>query len=67
MVTITRYESGTCIWCLKQGEGLAAEFKDGLKGFVCKKCFWAAIRVRAERNGANKAAGESDAKLRVPA
>ena len=48
MVTIIRYEAATCIWCLEAAEGVQAEFKDGLKGFLCRRHFWQALKVRSE-------------------
>jgi hypothetical protein len=50
MVTVTNFAERTCIWCTaEKKEGVEAEFKDGLKGFLCKSCFWRAVRVRAEK------------------
>jgi hypothetical protein len=49
MVMINRSGEGTCIWCVKFGDGVDVEFKDGLKGFTCKSCFWKALKVRTEK------------------
>jgi hypothetical protein len=49
MVTITKVDTGKCIWCLENAEGVQAQFKDGLSGFFCKKHFWQAMQVRGER------------------
>lgn len=46
-VTINQYTTGTCIWCRQTDEGVQAQFKDGLSGFLCKKDFWAALKARA--------------------
>jgi hypothetical protein len=46
MVTIKRYGEDTCAWCMERGEGVQAEFQDGLKGFFCKRDFWSAVKAR---------------------
>ena len=51
LVSILRIGSCKCIWCMKGSEyGLDVEFKDGLSGSLCKKCFWTALRVRAVKD-----------------
>lgn len=62
LVAIMRMEKGTCVWCTKPSDdGLVVEFKDGLTGCLCRRCFWAALKVRAEKTGrgvtTNSAAG----------
>ena len=47
MLTITSYGEGQCIWCRAHGEGVQANFKDGLTGFLCRKHFWEALKVRS--------------------
>jgi len=49
MLTITEYGEGQCAWCLAQGEGVQANFKDGLTGFLCRKHFWEALKARSEK------------------
>lgn len=46
MVTLKRFGEGTCIWCTKRTEGVEAEFKDGLVGFLCKRDLFSALKVR---------------------
>lgn len=51
MLTIQTYGTGKCVWCRKNAEGVQAEFRDGFKGFLCRKDFWRALKVRAEATG----------------
>lgn len=47
MVTITRQGQDICIWCTQRTDGVYAEFQDGLlRGFLCRKHFWAAMQIR---------------------
>ncbi len=49
LVTINNLSSGVCIWCCqKSDDAVEAEFRDGLKGFLCRKHFWDALKARAE-------------------
>lgn len=48
MVTIVAVTTDKCMWCLENVEGVKAHFKDGLGGFLCKKHFWQALKVRTE-------------------
>jgi hypothetical protein len=57
MGTIIRYGEGKCVWCCQTTEGVEATFKDGLKGFLCKKDFWAAVKARSELKESNDAEG----------
>lgn len=49
MLTIKSYGEGTCVWCLSKNEGVQADFKDGLTGFLCRKHFWEALKSRSEQ------------------
>lgn len=50
LVTINSLTSGTCIWCCqKTDDAVDATFKDGLKGTLCRKHFWDALKARAEQ------------------
>ena len=50
LVTIKNLTSGTCIWCCqKSDEVVDVEFRDGLKGTLCRKDFWVALKSRAEQ------------------
>lgn len=54
LASIKRYGAGACVWCTKRGDGVDAEFVDGLKGFLCKGCLIRALKVRsgtAEQKG----------------
>ena len=48
MLTITKYGEGQCVWCRVQGEGVVANFQDGLTGFLCRKHLWEALKARSE-------------------
>jgi len=49
LVTINKLTSGTCIWCChKTNDAVDASFKDGLKGTLCRKHFWEALKSRSE-------------------
>jgi hypothetical protein len=56
MLTIEGYGTGTCIWCRQESEGVQAEFRDGLTGFLCRKHFWQALRIRSD-SSASRATG----------
>ena len=47
MVTITGFTEGKCVWCCHTGEGVHVAFQDGLKGFLCKRDFWSALKARS--------------------
>ena len=47
MVTITGFTEGKCVWCCQTGEGVHVSFQDGLKGFLCKRDFWSALKARS--------------------
>jgi hypothetical protein len=48
LVTISRYTSGTCVWCCKQtDDGVEAQFQDGLSGFLCWPDFKKAVKARS--------------------
>lgn len=64
MVTITAFTEGKCVWCLKRAEGVHAEFKDGLIGFLCRKHFWQALQMRAERTPADTPTPKSTSSTR---
>lgn len=49
MVTITSASEGKCVFCCTQTEGVTADFKDGLKGFLCWKDFRAAVKARTPK------------------
>ena len=50
LVTINSLTSGTCIWCCqKTDDAVDATFKDGLKGTLCRKHFWEAMKARSEK------------------
>ena len=50
IVTINNLASGTCIWCCqKSDDAVDVTFRDGLKGTLCRKHFWDALRSRAEQ------------------
>ena len=49
MLTITKYGEGQCVWCRIQGEGVVANFNDGLTGFLCRKHLWEALKARSEQ------------------
>ena len=46
MLTIKSYGEGQCVWCRVHGEGVVANFNDGLTGFLCRKHFWEALKAR---------------------
>ena len=47
MVSVKRYGDGTCMWCTQnEVEGVEAEFRQGLAGFFCKRCFRSAVKLR---------------------
>lgn len=46
MVTIEKCSEGRCMFCFQDREGVQAAFADGLRGFLCQKHFWQAVRVR---------------------
>ncbi|HUG68399.1 MAG TPA: hypothetical protein VMM76_11670 [Pirellulaceae bacterium] len=49
LVTINRVSSGSCIWCCPTtGDAVDASFTDGLKGTLCRKHFWEALKSRSE-------------------
>ena len=48
MVTIQSFTEGKCIWCRQTTEGVQVQFQDGLKGFLCKRDFWSALKARTE-------------------
>ena len=48
MVTIHSFTEGKCIWCRQTTEGVQFQFQDGLKGFLCKRDFWSALKARTE-------------------
>lgn len=54
MLTIINYGTGHCMWCLVETEGVQAEFRDGLKGFLCRKHFWQALKIRSELSADQK-------------
>lgn len=47
MLKIQQCRTGRCIWCLEETEVVEAEFSDGLKGLLCKKHVWQALKVRS--------------------
>lgn len=47
MVTIEKCCEGRCMFCFQDREGVQAAFADGLRGFLCQKHFWQAVRVRS--------------------
>ena len=47
IVTITACQRGRCTWCCGEGEVLAVEFRDGLRGSLCWADFKKALKVRA--------------------
>ena len=50
LVTINNLTTGTCIWCCqKSDDAVDASFRDGLKGTLCRKHFWDALKARAEQ------------------
>ena len=57
MGTIVSYGEGKCIWCCQNTEGVDATFKDGLRGFLCKKDFWAAVKARSDIKETSDAQG----------
>ena len=56
MVTITSFTEGKCVWCCQTGKGVHVAFQDGLKGFLCKRDFWSALKAR---NGRTNETGEA--------
>ena len=48
LVTIAKAETGKCVWCRCDAEGVQASFNDGFQGFLCKKDFWQALKARTE-------------------
>ena len=48
MVTIHSFTEGKCVWCRQTSEGVQVQFQDGLKGFLCKRDFWSALKARTE-------------------
>ncbi|MBL8826454.1 MAG: hypothetical protein JNM18_05675 [Planctomycetaceae bacterium] len=46
MLKIVDCRRGKCVWCLEETEVVEAEFSDGLKGLLCKKHLWQALKVR---------------------
>ena len=54
MLTITKYGEGQCVWCRVQGEGVVANFNDGLTGFLCRKHLWEALKARSEQIDSEK-------------
>lgn len=46
MITIEKCGEGRCVFCFEDREGVQATFPDGLRGFLCQKHFWQAMRVR---------------------
>ena len=54
MLTINGYGEGTCVWCLTKGEGVEADFKDGLTGFLCRKHLWEAMKSRSNQTETTK-------------
>lgn len=51
MVSIKRLSEMPCIWCTERKECVEATFEDGLKGFLCRICFWRACKTRAQKAG----------------
>lgn len=50
LVAIHQLRSGVCIWCCQKSEdAVEVEFRDGLKGWLCRKHFWDALKSRAEQ------------------
>lgn len=49
MLTISKYGEGQCVWCRSHGEGVVANFNDGLTGFLCRKHFWEALKSRSKQ------------------
>lgn len=50
LVTINNLTPGTCIWCcLKTDDAVDAPFRDGLKGSLCRKHFWDALKARVDQ------------------
>ena len=50
LVTINNITSGNCIWCCQKfDDAVDATFSDGLKGILCRKHFWDALKARAEK------------------
>jgi hypothetical protein len=54
MISISHFGEGKCVWCCQQSEGVQATFSDGLKGFLCKRDFWAALKARSEPKNEEK-------------
>ena len=48
MLKISDCRRGKCVWCLEETEIVEAEFADGLKGQLCKKHVWQALKVRCD-------------------
>lgn len=50
LVSINALASGTCVWCCQPtDEAVEVAFHDGLKGCLCKRHFWEALKARAAR------------------
>lgn len=50
LVQINSLTSGTCIWCCqKSDDAVDASFRDGLKGTLCRKHFWDALKARSDQ------------------
>lgn len=56
LVTIESCTGGVCIWCRQHtDEAVDVAFHDGLKGPLCKKHFWEALKARADEQPAQTA------------
>lgn len=58
MLTIVSCGEGKCVWCMTVGEGVQAQFKDGLSGFFCRKHLWEALKARSGAKEEIHAQGE---------
>lgn len=61
MVTVTGSRLHQCIWCCQRREGVDAEFRDGLRGFLCWSDFRRAVKARTNSGGGpSHASGQRD-------
>lgn len=66
MVTIDKCGQGRCMFCFEDREGVQAAFPDGLKGFLCQKHFWQALRVRMQDSATKPDAAAKGTEARPP-
>lgn len=53
MVTVKVFKTDQCVLCNRNAEGIEAGF-GGLKGFLCKRCFFSALKARSPKPAVEK-------------